>query len=169
MAVDAPDAFRHPDGTLCLEGISSLPPDSQPCCEVFAGHTATCAHDLRYEWWRKSRRWVIAIAESAGGGGIMIRYCPHCGTPLVGDQLTQAQVRVDVVSAAEKERHWGDDPPQFNEIALTGNREGLRSPATMPCGSRRSMRRATAAALGRWPWKFWPLGVSPKPSPRPRT
>jgi hypothetical protein len=126
MAVDAPDAFRHPDGTLCLEGTSSLPPDFQPCCEVFAGHTATCAHDLRYEWWRKSRRWVIAIAESAGGGGIMIRYCPHCGTPLVGDQLTQAQVRVDVVSAAEKERHWGDDPPQFNEIALTGNREGLR-------------------------------------------
>lgn len=55
----------------------------------------------------------------------MIAHCPHCGAPLASDLLTQAQVRVDVASAAEKERHWSDDPPQFNEIALTGNREGL--------------------------------------------
>jgi len=59
----------HPDGTLCLEGTTSLPSDFQPCCDVFAAHTATCAHDLRYEWWPTSRRWVIAIAEAAGGGG----------------------------------------------------------------------------------------------------
>jgi len=72
----------HPDGTSCLEGTTSLPPDFQPCCAVFAAHTATCAHDLRYEWWPKSRRWVIALAESAGGGGIVITHCPHCGTPL---------------------------------------------------------------------------------------
>ncbi len=77
---------RHPDGTLCLEGTTSLPPDFQPCCAVFAAHTATCAHDLRYEWRPKSRQWVIAIAESAGGGGIMITYCPHCGALLADDQ-----------------------------------------------------------------------------------
>ena len=126
MAVKDAHAIRHPDGTLCLEGTTSLPPDFQPCCAVFAAHTATCAYDLRYEWRPKSRQWVIAIAEAAGGGGIVIAHCPHCGAPLASDLLTQAQVRVDVASAAEKERHWGDDPPQFNEIALTGNREGLR-------------------------------------------
>lgn len=73
---------RHPNGTFCLEGTTSLPLDFQPCCTVFAGHTSTCVHDLRYEWWPKSRQWVIAVAEAAGGGGVVINYCPHCGAPL---------------------------------------------------------------------------------------
>lgn len=76
MVVDAANAIKHPDGTLCLEGTTSLPPDFQPCCDVFAAHTSTCVYDLRYEWWPRSRQWVIAIAEAAGGGGIVIHYCP---------------------------------------------------------------------------------------------
>jgi len=72
----------HSDGTICREGTQSLPEDFVPCCEMFSAHTATCVFDIRYEWWKTSRRWVIAIAESAGGGGIEITYCPHCGTKL---------------------------------------------------------------------------------------
>lgn len=73
---------QHSDGTICLEGISSVPAGYVPCCETFVGHTATCAYDVRYEWWAKPRHWVIAIAESAGGGGITISFCPHCGANL---------------------------------------------------------------------------------------
>src|SRR5262245_31271243 len=58
---------KHSDGTVCLEGTRSVPEGWQPCCEVFAGHTTTCAHDLRYEWFKKTQRWGIVIAESAGG------------------------------------------------------------------------------------------------------
>ncbi len=79
MPVPAPN---HADGTRCLEGTKRVPRSFRPCCEVFAGHVATCAHDLRYEWWPKARQWVIAIAESAGGGGISIEFCPHCGARL---------------------------------------------------------------------------------------
>lgn len=73
---------KHSDGTECLEGTSSVPESFSPCCEVFGGHTTTCAFDIRYEWWPKSKQWVIAISESAGGGGITISFCPHCGAKL---------------------------------------------------------------------------------------
>lgn len=72
----------HADGTRCLEGTRSVPDNFKPCCDMFAGHVDTCALDLRYEWWEKSGIWVIAIAESSGGGGIEIIYCPHCGAKL---------------------------------------------------------------------------------------
>jgi len=49
---------------------------------MFAGHVDTCDYDVRYEWWKRQRFWVITIAESAGGGGVVIRYCPHCGAEL---------------------------------------------------------------------------------------
>jgi len=75
-------ARNHVDGTACLAGTSSLPPRYRPCCETFDGHVETCAYDLRYEWWPRQRGWVVAIAESVGGGGIAIRYCPHCGAEL---------------------------------------------------------------------------------------
>lgn len=73
---------RHSDGTICLEGTRSVPHDYVACCETFLGHTTTCEYDIRYEWWHESRQWVIAIAEAAGGGGIIIEFCPHCGTKL---------------------------------------------------------------------------------------
>jgi len=75
--------IKHPDGTFCLEGTTALPPDFQPCCDLFAAHTATCAYDLRYEWWPRSRQWVIAIAEAAGGGGVVIHYFSPFGGKLM--------------------------------------------------------------------------------------
>jgi hypothetical protein len=73
---------RHIDGTRCKEGTRRVPPRFRACCAAFAGHLATCDYDLRYEWWQRQRFWVITIAEAAGGGGVVIRYCPHCGLEL---------------------------------------------------------------------------------------
>lgn len=72
----------HADGSECLQGTSQLPPAFVPCCEDFAAHLTTCAFDVRYEWWSREDGWVIAIAASAGGGGIGIVFCPHCGEKL---------------------------------------------------------------------------------------
>ncbi len=73
---------RHVDGTACKEGMASLPKGFTACCVPFAGHTRTCEHDVRYEWWQASSRWVVAISASGGGGGVTIDYCPHCGRKL---------------------------------------------------------------------------------------
>lgn len=75
-------AASHADGTPCKEGTRSVPDGFRPCCESFDGHTTSCDFDVRYEWWPKSGHWVIAISESAGGGGILIEFCPHCGLRL---------------------------------------------------------------------------------------
>ena len=74
--------MQHTDGTPCKEGTRTVPPDFRPCCRAFAGHTDTCEYDIRYEWWSPEQGWVVAIAESAGGGGVAIRFCPHCGLKL---------------------------------------------------------------------------------------
>ena len=72
----------HPDGTFCLENTKSVPSSFIPCCETFSGHTITCAYDVRYEWLPNSNEWIIVIPESAGGGGITMSFCPHCGMKL---------------------------------------------------------------------------------------
>jgi hypothetical protein len=72
----------HADGSPCLTGTKKVPPGFSACCAAFAGHVDTCAFDVRYEWWERPRYWVIVIAESAGGGGVKIQYCPHCGSKL---------------------------------------------------------------------------------------
>ena len=77
---DPSDPYLHPDGTTCLEGTTCVPEGFTPCCEIFGGHIDTCAHDLRYECWESG--WVIRIADAAGGGGISITFCPHCGIEL---------------------------------------------------------------------------------------
>lgn len=69
-------ASLHPDGTAGLEGTRSVPGDWTPCCDSLAGHVETCAYDIRYEFWPGANQWVIAIAESAGGGGIGIGWVP---------------------------------------------------------------------------------------------
>lgn len=72
----------HPDGSQCPEGTKKVPRFFKACCEDFALRTKACYHDIRYEWWTKHKGWFIQIAPSAGGGGIQIKYCPHCGTKL---------------------------------------------------------------------------------------
>ena len=75
-------AKKHADGTTCLEGTRRVPIGFRPCCPTFAAHTVTCAYDIRYEYWSKRKQWLIVISESAGGGGIAISFCPHCGSKL---------------------------------------------------------------------------------------
>ena len=78
-------ATIYPDGSVCREGTRSVPDNFEPCCEMFDARTTYCVYDIRYEWWGDNHIWVIPIAEIAGGGGIEIRYCTHCGS-----QLTEA-------------------------------------------------------------------------------
>jgi hypothetical protein len=79
------DMVNHPDGSRCRKGKQVVPSIFTPCCPEFQDHTMCCEYDIRYEWWRKSNRWVIVISDYAGGGGIEIHFCPHCGTPLPSD------------------------------------------------------------------------------------
>jgi hypothetical protein len=69
----------HVDGSKCLEGTRRVPRRFEACCELFGGHVDTCVFDLRYEWWQKAQKWVIAVSEHSG---ITIKYCPHCGKKL---------------------------------------------------------------------------------------
>jgi len=77
-----PSTRRHVDGSTCTEGTRRLPPGFEPCCAEFAQHTAACVFDVRYEWWASAKAWFIALSDMAGGGGVQIRHCPHCGTDL---------------------------------------------------------------------------------------
>lgn len=79
----APPIATHPDGSPCPEGMQRTPRGFVPCCAPFKQHTLACYHDIRYEWWPKSRSWFIIIAPAAGGG-IGISFCPHCGAELSG-------------------------------------------------------------------------------------
>lgn len=72
----------HPDGSMCLEGTSNVPGRGyRPCCDTFEAHLATCANDIRYEYWPRRDRWFVIVADGTGDG-IRIRYCPHCGARL---------------------------------------------------------------------------------------
>lgn len=75
---------KHIDGTPCPEGTQRLPRGFKACCDSFRQHTLACYFDIRYEWWSKQRGWFIIVAPSAGGGGVALAYCPHCGTKLGG-------------------------------------------------------------------------------------
>ena len=76
-----PAQRTHADGSVCLEGTRKLPLNFSACCKQFETHTVACVHDVRYEWTAASG-WRIAIADFAGGGGLAIRHCPHCGANL---------------------------------------------------------------------------------------
>jgi hypothetical protein len=99
-------AKRHTDGTRCLEGTRRVPRGFSPCCSVFDLHTTSCAYDIRYEWWQRHRIWVVTIADSAGGGGIEVSFCPHCGGRLQSTassnkrlERSGAKARADVTVA----------------------------------------------------------------------
>jgi hypothetical protein len=74
--------IKHSDGTTCFEGTQMIPEDYHPCCSAFAQHTSMCDSDVRYEFWKEHDRWYIPISPMAGGGGIEIDFCPHCGRRL---------------------------------------------------------------------------------------
>jgi hypothetical protein len=72
---------------------------------VFAGHVETCACDLRYAFWPGANQWCIAVAESAGRGGIAIGWCPHRETTTApskarSDEIGDAGSTVRSVQAA---------------------------------------------------------------------
>ena len=73
---------KHPDGTRCLEGVRGAPKTFRSCCDFFEGHLSACVYDIRFEWQKRSRQWAIPVMESVGGGAILIRYCPNCGSRL---------------------------------------------------------------------------------------
>lgn len=75
---------KHADGSKCLEGTQRLPSEFSACCEQFSERTLACYYDIRYEWWPNFKNWFVVIPESAGGGGIAFRFCPHCGKKLSG-------------------------------------------------------------------------------------
>lgn len=73
---------KHSDGTECPEGTQRLRPDYALCCDDFRARTLSCYFDVRIEYWAEYEGWFVIIAPSAGGGGIAINYCPHCGARL---------------------------------------------------------------------------------------
>lgn len=77
-----PAQRRHVDGSVCLEGTRTLPRGFTACCKDFEARTSACVHDVRYEWNETNLSWQIAISPAAGGGGLGIKFCPHCGTSL---------------------------------------------------------------------------------------
>jgi hypothetical protein len=81
-AMDLMAPPSHLDGSACLEGTQRVPRGYVSCCEDFRQHTLTCYHDIRYEWWSTQRRWFTIISPAAGGGGVAIAFCPHCGKKL---------------------------------------------------------------------------------------
>jgi len=89
MPRPSPDPTRtHADGSICPEGPRRVPRGWKPCCTAFDARVEACFFDIRYEWWSKQRNWFTIIEPSAGGGGVAIAYCPHCGTKLAGRGLS---------------------------------------------------------------------------------
>lgn len=86
MQHDNPPA-AHIDGSPCPEGEQRLPAAGALCCAAFTARTYACYFDIRYEYWASQQNWFIVIQPDAGGGGIAISHCPHCGTKLQGDGL----------------------------------------------------------------------------------
>lgn len=85
----------HLDGTPCPEGTQRLSPERTTCCDAFHARTLACYFDVRYEWWPNPSGWFIIICPDAGGGGIAINNCPHCGARLHGPQRSGRWMELD--------------------------------------------------------------------------
>lgn len=79
-----PQQRTHIDGSPCPEGTAQLPRRHRFCCEDFRQRAHACYFDVRYEWWPRQRGWFNVISPDAGGGGIAMAFCPHCGARLQG-------------------------------------------------------------------------------------
>ena len=77
----------HADGSPCPEGTQRLPENGKLCCDAFEARTKACYFDIRYEYWPTLEGWFIVIQPDAGGGGVAINHCPHCGAKLQGQVL----------------------------------------------------------------------------------
>ena len=76
---------HHPDGSICVAGTRRVPRNFSPCCEAFNACTKNCEFDIRFEWWSKSKVWVIRIPDR-GSAGSVIQFCPYCGAALQGGE-----------------------------------------------------------------------------------
>ena len=85
---DRYESNTHTDGSPCPEGTQCLPEDGRICCNAFAARTMACYFDIRYEYWQNLGGWFVVIQPDAGGGGVAINYCPHCGARLQGEART---------------------------------------------------------------------------------
>ena len=77
-SLDVMQKQTHADGTPCVEGTQNVPRGFIPCCESFEAGTKACEFDIRFEWWPKSKHWVIRVPDG-GTSGLEISYCPYCG------------------------------------------------------------------------------------------
>ena len=85
MSAAPANPFRvHADGSPCPEGTQRIPRGKKLCCEEFETRTQACYFDIRYEWWPRYQGWFTIIQPDAGGGGVAMNFCPHCGQRLPG-------------------------------------------------------------------------------------
>src|SRR5687767_12269707 len=72
---------HHPGGEPCLAGERKVPRGFSACCSRFDHATQACTYDIRFEWWARSKSWVVRAADG-GSSGLKVSYCPFCGEQL---------------------------------------------------------------------------------------
>jgi hypothetical protein len=80
---------------MCPEGAQRLPADGAICCNDFRERTLACFFDIRYEYWPAYAGWFVIISPDAGGGGVAINFCPHCGLKLEGDSHAGRYIEIE--------------------------------------------------------------------------
>lgn len=76
-----------------------MPRGFSPCCKGFDAATKNCEFDIRFEWWSKSKIWVVRVPDG-GSSGIRMNFCPYCGKAL-GPNPSLPPTRPRVGRAAE--------------------------------------------------------------------
>jgi hypothetical protein len=72
---------HHAGVEPCLAGERKVPRGFSACCSRFDHATQACTFDTRFEWWPRSKSWVVRVADG-GSSGIEISFCPFCGAKL---------------------------------------------------------------------------------------
>lgn len=155
----------HTDGTICLEGTRTVPDGHTPCCAAFDRGTLACVYDIRYEWQREPGRWMIAIAEVAGGGGITIRFCPHCGTDLAdvtrgvlaGRKLEAEVPRTDLLALLYTAEITADDADRiYHEVVEKGVWDWAEALGLSEYEITANMHGVGFKELAKWRYEGWP-------------